>query len=153
MTESSNLIYDHVWPGDRVACFMSQTQLACCLTAGRPGVSRIGSHARCVKLAPLMGCPWPHARRLRWVRSQISSPLSTVFVAADFADGNCLNRTTFAALFVFADSGEYELHTCEQLGAVRPGVKARAHDLKLLMDKGRAEHGRQFVNAIAGKSD
>jgi hypothetical protein len=70
-----------------------------------------------------------------------------------FADGNCLNRTTFAALFVFADSGEYELHTCEQLGAVRPGVKARAHDLKLLMDKGRAEHGRQFVNAIAGKSD
>jgi hypothetical protein len=42
---------------------------------------------------------------------------------------------------VFADPGEYEFHSCEQLAAVRPGLKARAHDLKLLIQD-RAEHGR-----------
>jgi hypothetical protein len=50
---------------------------------------------------------------------------------------------------VFADPGEYKFHTCEQLAAVWPGLKARAQELKLLMDKAEQSTGGTVVNAIA----
>jgi hypothetical protein len=54
---------------------------------------------------------------------------------------------------VIADPGEYEFHPCDQLAVIRPGLKARTHDLKLLMDKAEQSTGGTIVNAIAYKAD
>ena len=54
---------------------------------------------------------------------------------------------------VFADPGEYDFHSCEQLAAVRPGLKARAQELKLLMDHAAQSTGGTVVNVIAYKTD
>ena|SRR5262249_53206402 len=54
---------------------------------------------------------------------------------------------------VFADPGQYEFYNCEQLAAQRTARKARAEELKLLMDKAEGSTGGAFVNLIAYKSD
>jgi hypothetical protein len=111
--------------GIRGACFMSQTQLACCLTRGG-WLLLIGSEAMRAAslLAPIMG----------------------MFLAA-------CSAPAMGPFTVFADPGEYEFHTCEQLAAVRPNLKARAQDLKLLMDKAEKSTGGTVVNVIAYKAD
>jgi hypothetical protein len=53
----------------------------------------------------------------------------------------------------FADPGEYDFHSCEQLAAIRPSLKARAQELKLLMDHAEQSTGGTVVNVIAYKAD
>jgi hypothetical protein len=60
---------------------------------------------------------------------------------------------TMGPFTVFADPGEYEFHSCEQLAAIRPSLKARAEELKQLMDKAEQSTGGAIVNVIAYKGD
>ena len=84
----------------------------------------IASHAHCVTSRPYIGCV-----------------LVSMF-------GDAMGPFT-----VFADPGEYEFHSCEQLAATRPNLKARAQELKLLMDKAEQSTGGTVVNVIAYKAD
>ena len=54
---------------------------------------------------------------------------------------------------VFADPGQYQYHTCEQIDAVRLGTAKRAQDLKMLMDKAEQSTGGAIINVIAYKTD
>jgi hypothetical protein len=54
---------------------------------------------------------------------------------------------------VFADPGQYQYHTCEQIASIRDSSAKRAQDLKLLMDKAEQSTGGSIVNVIAYKSD
>jgi hypothetical protein len=51
------------------------------------------------------------------------------------------SATAMGPFTVFADPGEYEFHSCERLAATRPSLKARAQELKLLMDKAEQSTG------------
>jgi hypothetical protein len=63
------------------------------------------------------------------------------------------SATAMGPFTVFADPGEYEFHSCEQLAATRPSLKARARELKLLMDHAEQSTGGTVVNVIAYKAD
>jgi hypothetical protein len=80
---------------------------------------------------------------------------SLAFIAAGFlaacSDGNSF--TTGNPFTVFADPGEFEFYSCEQLLPQRNALVTRAHDLKLLMDKAEQSTGGAIVNAIAYKTD
>lgn len=54
---------------------------------------------------------------------------------------------------VFADPGQFQYHSCEQIAAVRVGTAKRAQDLKQLMDKAEQSTGGGIVNVIAYKTD
>jgi hypothetical protein len=54
---------------------------------------------------------------------------------------------------VFADPGEFEFYSCEQLLPQRNALVTRAHDLKLLMDKAEQSTGGAIVNVIAYEAD
>jgi hypothetical protein len=56
-------------------------------------------------------------------------------------------------LTVFADPGVYQFFNCEQLAAQRTARKARAQELKLLMDKAEQSTGGAFVNLIAYRGE
>jgi hypothetical protein len=78
--------------------------------------------------------------------ASLLAPIMGMFLAA-------CSAPAMGPFTVFADPGEYEFHTCEQLAATRPAVKARAQDLKLLMDNAEKSTGGAVVNAIAYKTD
>ena len=80
------------------------------------------------------------------MRASLLAPIMGMFLAA-------CSAPAMGPFTVFADPGEYEFHTCEQLAAVRPNLKARAQDLKLLMDKAEKSTGGTVVNVIAYKAD
>src|SRR5262249_14740482 len=61
--------------------------------------------------------------------------------------------TADSTLTVFADPGQYEYHSCEQLAGERKHWAGREHELKLLMDKAEQSAGGGFINAVAYKAD
>ena len=61
--------------------------------------------------------------------------------------------TTGNPFTVFADPGEFEFFSCEQLLPQRNGLVTRAQELKLLMDKAEQSTGGAIVNVIAYKAD
>ena len=77
------------------------------------------------------------------------------FIAAGFlaACSEGSSFTTGNPFTVFADPGEFEFYSCEQLLPQRNAMVIRAHDLKLLMDKAEQSAGGTFVNAIAYEAD
>jgi hypothetical protein len=78
--------------------------------------------------------------------ASLLAPIMGMFLAA-------CSAPAMGPFTVFADPGEYEFHTCEQLASVRPGLKTRAQELKLLMDHAEQSVGGTVVNAIAYKTD
>jgi len=54
---------------------------------------------------------------------------------------------------VFADPGQYQYHSCEQIPAIREDKAKRAQDLKLLMDKAEQGTGGAVINVIAYRTD
>ena len=54
---------------------------------------------------------------------------------------------------VFADPGQYQYHSCEQIAALRDAQAKRAEGLKMLMDKAEQSTGGAIVNVIAYKTD
>jgi curli biogenesis system outer membrane secretion channel CsgG len=53
----------------------------------------------------------------------------------------------------FADPGLYEFHSCEQIAAIRTGLKARQQELTQLIERAEKGTGGVFVSAIAYKGD
>ena len=53
----------------------------------------------------------------------------------------------------FADPGQYEFYSCEQIASQRAGVKAREQQLKQLMNKAEKSAGGAIVNVIAYKGE
>ena len=78
--------------------------------------------------------------------ASLLAPIMGVFLSA-------CSATAMGPFTVFADPGEYEFHSCEQLAATRPSLKARAQELKLLMDHAEQSTGGTVVNVIAYKAD
>ena len=78
--------------------------------------------------------------------ASLLAPIMGVFLSA-------CSATAMGPFTVFADPGEYEFHSCEQLAAIRPSLKARAQELKLLMDHAEQSTGGPVVNVIAYKAD
>jgi hypothetical protein len=80
---------------------------------------------------------------------------SLAFIAAGFlaACSEGSSFTTGNPFTVFADPGEFEFNSCEQLLPQRNALVIRAHDLKLLMDKAAQSTGGKVVNAIAYEAD
>ena len=56
-------------------------------------------------------------------------------------------------LTIFADPGQYQYSTCEQLAGQRQYWTTREQELKLLMDKADQGSGGTIVNLLAYKSD
>jgi hypothetical protein len=56
-------------------------------------------------------------------------------------------------LTIFADPGQYQYSTCEQLTGQRKFWAGREKELKLLMDKADQGAGGAIVNVLAYKSD
>ena len=54
---------------------------------------------------------------------------------------------------IFADPGQYQYSTCEQLAGQRKYWAGREQELKLLMDKADQGAGGTVVNLLAYKSD
>jgi hypothetical protein len=77
------------------------------------------------------------------------------FIAAGFlaACSESNSFTTGNPFTVFADPGEFEFYSCEQLLPQRNALVTRAHDLKLLMDKAEQSTGGAIVNVIAYEAD
>ena len=65
----------------------------------------------------------------------------------------CASSALESPFTVFADPGQYEFLNCEQLAAQRTARKARAQELKLLMDKAEQSSGGAFVNLIAYRGE
>jgi hypothetical protein len=61
--------------------------------------------------------------------------------------------TTGNPFTVFADPGEFEFLSCEQLLPQRNASVTRAQELKLLMAKAEQSNGGAFVNVIAYEAD
>jgi hypothetical protein len=78
--------------------------------------------------------------------ASLLAPIMGVFLSA-------CSATAMGPFTVFADPGEYEFHSCEQLAATRPSLEARVQELKLLMDKAEQSTGGTVVNVIAYKAD
>jgi hypothetical protein len=80
---------------------------------------------------------------------------SLAFIVAGFlaACSEGSSFTTGNPVTVFADPGEFEFYSCEQLLPQRNALVTRAHDLKLLMDKAGQSTGGAFVNVIAYEAD
>jgi hypothetical protein len=56
-------------------------------------------------------------------------------------------------LTIFADPGQYQYSTCEQIAAQRQQWTTREHELKQLMDKADQGAGGAIVNLLAYKAD
>jgi hypothetical protein len=54
---------------------------------------------------------------------------------------------------VFADPGQYEWYSCEQLGPQRKYWEGREKNLKLLMDKAAQSTGGAAINVVAYQGD
>ena len=54
---------------------------------------------------------------------------------------------------MFADPGQYQYHSCEQIATLRDAQAKRAQDLKTLMDKAEQSTGGAIVNVIAYQTD
>jgi hypothetical protein len=54
---------------------------------------------------------------------------------------------------MFADSGKYQFHNCEQLAAASKQKHDRQRELKELIDKAEQAAGGQIVSALAYRSD
>ena len=54
---------------------------------------------------------------------------------------------------VFADPGQYQYHTCEQLAGQRKHWTTREQEIKQLMDKADQGAGGAIVNVLAYKAD
>ena len=80
---------------------------------------------------------------------------SLAFIVAGFlaACSESNSFTTGNPFTVFADPGEFEFYSCEQLLPQRNALVTRAHDLKLLMDKAEQSSGGAIVNVIAYEAD
>jgi ABC transporter substrate binding protein len=80
---------------------------------------------------------------------------SLAFIVAGFlaACPESNSFTTGNPFTVFADPGEFEFYSCEQLLPQRNTLVTRAHDLKLLMDKAEQSTGGAIVNVIAYEAD
>jgi hypothetical protein len=82
--------------------------------------------------------------------SRIGPALIAGFLAACSGTNSCPTGNPFT---VFADPGEFEFFSCEQLLPQRNGLVTRAQELKLLMDKAEQSTGGAIVNVIAYKAD
>lgn len=56
-------------------------------------------------------------------------------------------------VLIFADTGKYQYHNCEQLAAAEKQQTARQRELKELIDKAEQGAGGQIVSLIAYRSD
>src|SRR5262245_6925591 len=87
-----------------------------------------------------MATTWtaPAARLMRL------APLALAVALAGCASDN---------LFVFADSGKYQYHSCEQLAAAAKSQSTRERDLKELIDKAEKDAGGVVVSMMAYRAD
>jgi hypothetical protein len=60
---------------------------------------------------------------------------------------------TDSPVTVFADPGQYQYHTCEQLAGQRKYWAGREQEIKQLMDKADQGAGGAIVNVLAYKAD
>jgi hypothetical protein len=67
--------------------------------------------------------------------------------------GACSSFNDNNPFTVFADPGQYQYHSCEQIAGLRAMQAKRAQDLKQLMDKAEQSTGGAVVNVIAYKAD
>jgi hypothetical protein len=77
---------------------------------------------------------------------------SLACIAAGFLSA-CSSFTGDNPFTVFADPGQYQYHSCEQIAALRDAQAKRAEGLKMLMDKAEQSTGGAIVNVIAYKTD
>ena len=67
--------------------------------------------------------------------ASLLAPIMGVFLSA-------CSATAMGPFTVFADPGEYEFHSCEQLAAIRPSFKGPRAGTEAAHGPRRAEHGR-----------
>ena len=80
-----------------------------------------------------------------------ASHIAGVFLAGALLAG--CSSTGDNPLTIFADPGQYQYSTCEQLAAQRQHWAGREKELKLLMDKADQGTGGAIVNVLAYKAD
>jgi hypothetical protein len=56
-------------------------------------------------------------------------------------------------LYLFADSGKYQFHNCDQLAAAAKSQSTRERELKELMDKAEQSAGGAVVSVFAYRAD
>jgi hypothetical protein len=78
--------------------------------------------------------------------ASLLAPIISMFLAA-------CSAPAMGPFTVFADPGQFEFYSCEQLAAARPSLKAHEQELKLLMDKAAQSTGGTVVNVIAYKAE
>jgi hypothetical protein len=77
-------------------------------------------------------------------------------IAGVFLTGAVLvgcSSTGDSPLTIFADPGQYQYSTCEQLAGQRKYWSGREQELKLLMDRADQGAGGAIVNVLAYKAD
>jgi hypothetical protein len=84
---------------------------------------------------------------------RLAPPLASIVAGFLAACSEGSSFTTGNPVTVFADPGEFEYYSCDQLLPQRNALLTRAHDLKLLMDKAGQSTGGAFVNVIAYEAD
>jgi len=92
---------------------------------------------------------------IRWMQNRTGllyarrpCAVALVFGAFLAACSQTVNELTF-----FADPGEYEWHSCEQLLPQRKYWENREQELRLLIDKARQSAGGAAISVIAYQSD
>jgi len=78
-------------------------------------------------------------------------PVAGVILAGSVLVGCSL--TGDSPMTVFADPGQYQYHTCEQLAGQRKHWTTREQEIKQLMDKADQGAGGAIVNVLAYKAD
>jgi len=85
-----------------------------------------------------------HHRRMRKF-----PPIAGVILAGSVL-ASC---STDSPVTVFADPGQYQYHSCEQLAGQRKYWAGREQEIKQLMDKADQGAGGAIVNVLAYKAD
>jgi hypothetical protein len=85
-----------------------------------------------------------HHRRMRKF-----PPIAGVILAGSVL-ASC---STDSPVTVFADPGQYQYHSCEQLAGQRKYWASREQEIKQLMDKADQGAGGAIVNVLAYKAD
>ena len=78
------------------------------------------------------------------------APIAGLILSAVLTACSSAGHSTFT---FFADPGQYQYHTCEQLAEERNRWMKSEQELKLLMDKAERSTGGAVVNLIAYKAD